>query len=226
MLIAATAVVATSLAPPRYTHHVGYLPQGADLLNGSMSIAHAQRMCNSLAECTGFTFAGSWDNVKKSGIEFYRAHVWLKGMNEYVESPGHITLVKVVPECPNVKFSHYKRASHGPLCCDGKGCPAPDAYATVQATCKLPSESPFGIPRCSNLRGDPLPNVATRGKATASSGYKYAENSGPEAAIDGIVNSRFFHSECEKGPQWWHLKFPEPMVRHAPHPRLVRHSLR
>lgn len=200
----------------KYTRHRGYLSQGADLVNGSMTLPRAQGLCDSLPECSGITFAAEWDALPKEGTkasDSFRAHVWLKGFDEWVPFNGHVTLIKQLQPCANTKYLHFQRPAYGPMCCEGKGCPNLSEYAAAEVKCRLPAATPFGVPLCSNLRGESLPNVAALGKASASSEYPYAENAGPSAANDGVVNGKMFHSQCENGPQWWRVELSEPMVR-------------
>ena len=42
-----------------YTEVRGYLPLGADLLNGTMTLDAAKVLCNSLSACMGFTLSAS-----------------------------------------------------------------------------------------------------------------------------------------------------------------------
>uniref|UniRef100_A0A7S2NDG1 Uncharacterized protein n=1 Tax=Haptolina brevifila TaxID=156173 RepID=A0A7S2NDG1_9EUKA len=198
----------------KYTRHRGYLSQGADLVNGTMTISRATALCDALPECSGITFAADIDKLPKDGSrKEFMAHVWLKGFDEWVPFKGHVTLLKQLRVCEHLKFVKYQVATAGPYCCEGKGCPPVADYSSAEVHCRLPASTPFGMPLCTNLRGDPLQNVARLGKATASSEYPYAENAGPGAAIDGsATNNKMFHSLCDNGPHYWRVAFAEPMV--------------
>ena len=208
----------------------GYVPQGADLMNGTYSLGHAKQICDEIAECMGITFSGNYEKVTKaaaigqsssgsqSALDNIRALVWLKAVDDVTDHTEHVSLVKSVRPCTDLKYMRYK--SKGMRCCDGTACPAQADYAATARRCRLPAVTPHGIPRCSNLRGDPLLNVAPLGKASASSEYPYAENAGPGAANDGVVNASLFHSGCDAGPASWALQLPEPMAIH----QLVMHN--
>ena len=208
MIIAAAAALAaksgatTPAEKTPYQQHRGYISQGAELVNGTMTVAKAQELCTGLPDCLGFTFQADWDAVRALGAHQFTAQIWLKGTDEWVEHPSHITFVKNLPKCPNVRYMHYRKASHGPYCCDGEGCPRGNDFAT-ESRCLLPAATLAALPHCGRLTGTPLRNVAPAAKAVASSEYPFAENSGPGAANDGVVNASLFHSRCEKGPQWW-----------------------
>ena len=222
----ALVLPALSACSHSYSMHRGYVPQGGDLLNGTMSLGHAQRTCDALPECAAITFAGDHHKVSQAmpgGLtsneaERVTAFTWLKGFDEWVGHGDHVTLIKKLPPCTGLKYMRYK--PDGLRCCEGEQCPALADYAAIEKKCQLPAATPFGVPRCSNLRGEPLRNVAPLGRATSSSGYPFAENAGPEAANDGVVNNSLFHSACEGGPQYWRIRFPEPMELH----QLVLHN--
>jgi hypothetical protein len=208
----------------------GYVPQGADLMNGTYSLGHAKQICDEIAECMGMTFSGNYEQVTKaaalgqsnsgsqSALDNIRALVWLKAVDDVIDHTEHVSLVKSVRPCTDLKYMRYK--SKGMRCCDGTACPAQADYAATARRCRLPAVTPHGIPRCSNLRGDPLLNVAPLGKASASSEYPYAENAGPGAANDGVVNASLFHSGCDAGLASWAVQLPEPMAIH----QLVLHN--
>ena len=50
------------------------------------------------------------------------------------------------------KYMRFKKASHGPYCCDGAACPKAHEFA-VEQNCLLPAASLFTLPHCSRLRG-------------------------------------------------------------------------
>mmetsp|Transcript_12705 Transcript_12705/g.38825 ORF Transcript_12705/g.38825 Transcript_12705/m.38825 type:complete len:392 (-) Transcript_12705:252-1427(-) len=106
-------------------------------------------------------------------------------------------------------------AGHGPYCCEGSGCPREDEYATKEYNCLMPASSMLGVPRCANLIGSPLPNLALASagaKASLSSEYPYTENAGVGAAIDGRLDGKYFHTRCDGHPQWFNLTFPSPIA--------------
>lgn len=199
-----------------YTEIRGYLPLGADLLNGTMTLDAAKILCNSLSSCMGFTLSAA------AAKHPHMKHVvWLKAADEWVGHNEHLSFIKNAPAC-TFEVKRYKKAAHGPYCCEGASCPDEDKYAQAEMTCALPSATPNGMPRCSALRGTPLVNVAhLHGLARMSSEYPYSENSGPKAGNDGIIDKRsLVHTQCEGGPQWWRLSFSSPM--HLV--QLVRHT--
>jgi hypothetical protein len=210
----AVRATATLGAPPTplatFTRHRGYIPQDADVLNGTMTIDEAQHRCSAHADCMGITLAAEWDAVWAVGTSRFKAQVWLKGTTEWVAHNGHLSFIKKMPKCTNVKFMRYKRAAHGPFCCEGRGCPSMHGYD--ERRCVFPAAAMQGLPSCANLRGLPLRNLAVDGVASASSEYPYAENGGPGAANDGVVNSTLYHSDCEGGPQFWRLQWAESMA--------------
>jgi hypothetical protein len=140
----------------QYTEHRGYLPLGADLLNGTMTLDAAKTLCSSLNSCMGFTLSAASPNLRTPRS---RHVVWLKSADEWVGHDGHLTMLKNPPTCP-VEIKRYKRATHGPYCCEGEACPDDDKYPSFETTCNLPSATPNGMPRCKMLRGQPLANVA------------------------------------------------------------------
>ena len=211
MLLPAILIAGTG-ADRGFTMHRGYIPQGADVLNGTMTVSKAQEVCTGITECTGITFAGDVNAVQRDGVLNYRTQVWLKGTNEWVDAPGHVSFVKKLPECENVRYMRFKRAGHGPYCCEGTGCPASQSYAGFESMCQLPAAAVFGLPRCANLRGEPLLNVAPLGKASASSEYPHAENSGPGAANDGVINASLFHSAVAMEHHTWTLRWAQPVA--------------
>ena len=190
-----------------YTEIRGYLPLGADLLNGTMTLDAAKILCNSLSSCMGFTLSAA------AARHPHTKHVvWLKAADEWVGHNEHLSFIKNAPAC-TFEVKRYKKAAHGPYCCEGASCPDEDKYAQLETTCALPSATPNGMPRCSALRGTPLVNVAhLHGLARMSSEYPYSENSGPRAGNDGVIDKRsLVHTQCEGGPQWWRLTFSSPM---------------
>ena len=195
-----------------FTMHEGYIPLEADLMNGTMSVDKAQEVCRGLVECMGFTFAADKETYAAVGPKNFRAHMWLKGTTEWIANPEHMTFLKVMPECQDAKFLRYKRAGHGPYCCEGKGCPLASRHGAIEQRCRLPAMQIFGVPRCAQLNGEPLRNMAPSAKASGSSEYPYAENSGAGAANDGLVDERLYHSQCEQGPQWWRLTWQKPVA--------------
>ena len=211
-LTALFLLVSSADAESKFAKHRGYIAQGADVLTGTMTIDKAQELCAGLAECTGFTFAGQWDAVWAAGSANFAAQVWLKGTDEWVAHSEHVTFTKLLPKCAETKFMRYKKAGHGPYCCQGGGCPRPQAYPGVARRCQLPAAAVFGLPRCSALQPTPLRNVALDAVASASSEYPHAENSGPSVANDGVVNASLFHSQCDGSPQWWRLTWAQPVA--------------
>ena len=190
-----------------YTEIRGYLPLGADLLNGTMTLDAAKILCNSLSSCMGFTLSSA------AARHPHMKHVvWLKAADEWVGHNEHLSFIKNAPAC-TFEVKRYKKAAHGPYCCEGASCPDEDKYAQMETTCALPSATPNGMPRCSALRGTPLANVARLyGVARMSSEYPFSENSGPAAGNDGVIDARsLVHTRCEDGPQWWRLSFARPM---------------
>jgi hypothetical protein len=212
-VLSSVFLIASSVdAGAKFVKHRGYIAQGADVLNGTMTIQKAQELCAGLAECTGFTFAAQWDAVWAAGDSNFAAQIWLKGTDEWVAHSEHVTYTKLLPKCAEAKFMRYKKAGHGPYCCEGGGCPKPHAYQGVARKCQLPAAAVFGLPRCSTLQPSPLRNVAPDAVATASSEYPHAENSGPSVANDGVVNASLFHSQCDGSPQWWRLTWAQPVA--------------
>ena len=59
----------------QYTEHRGYLPLGADLLNGTMTLDAAKTLCSSLNSCMGFTLSAASPNLRTPRS---RHVVWLK----------------------------------------------------------------------------------------------------------------------------------------------------
>ena len=96
-----------------YSKHRGYIPLGGDLLNGTMTVEKAKVLCNNLPECVGMTFAAEWDTVWAVGLDRFRVQVWLKGFDEWIEGPGHVTLLKVLSNCSGMSYKKYgHRAAH------------------------------------------------------------------------------------------------------------------
>ena len=155
----------------RFTPHRGYIAQDADIVNGTMTIDKAQQVCSENVECMGITFAGDWDQLWALGTARYRAQVWLKGTEEWIQAPGHVSFTKELATCENMRFLRYKRKGFGPFCCEGRSCPTRSEYSSRESECQLPASVPLGLPACSNLRGNPLRNLALDGRASASSEY-------------------------------------------------------
>ena len=195
----------------RFTVHQGYIPVGADVANGTMSIEQAKQWCSTLASCEGITFQGNLNKVNQVGSGRFVNKMWLKASGEWTEHGDHVTLLKVQTNCPDTKFMRYKRQGHGPYCCEGKGCPVSiSEYEGVEARCRLPAKSVGdGPPACANLRGTPLRNMAIEAVASASSEYPYPENAGVGAANDGVINANIYHSVCDGGQQYWRLKWKQ-----------------
>ena len=176
-----------------------------------MTVIDAQKVCSSMTECMGFTLAtgGAGQAISLSSS----VTVYLKASDEWVAHDSHVTYIKARPNCQDVKMMRYKRAGHGPYCCEGKKCPEEHAYATMEQSCSLPGSTPFGAPNCASLRGEPLQNLALTAKASALSQWGYAEDAGIDAPKDGIIDgNHFFHSQCERGPQWFRLAFSAPAM--------------
>ena len=76
----AAASTAASTATPAITYEAvgGYIAQGADLLNGTMTVAKAQEVCSGLQNCMGFTFSAKLKDVNAHGARTFRAQMWLK----------------------------------------------------------------------------------------------------------------------------------------------------
>ena len=148
--LATKATLSSGLAPPRfeYNAHSGYLPSGADLLNGSMTVGAAERLCDTLSECLGFTFS-----VVDGEPGEKKTLAWLKTSDEWVPHADHRTHLKDRPAC-KVQYMRYQKAGHGPYCCKGAACPADgsSAHVLLESRCQLPGASPLGVPRCSALR--------------------------------------------------------------------------
>lgn len=204
--------VAVLFAKPRFAKHRGYIAQGADILNGTMTIDKAQEICAGLVECMGITFAAEWDAVWAVGTANFRAQMWLKASDEWVANEGHVSMVKEMPKCDGAKFMRYKKAGHGPYCCEGNDCPHAKGYNELGTRCFLQASTIFGLPKCNSLKAPPLRNVAPEAIASASSEYPYAENSGPGVANDGVINASLFHSQCDGGPHWWRLDWKKPVA--------------
>ena len=141
--------------------------------------------------------------MRALGAHQFTAQIWLKGTDEWVEHPSHITFVKNLPKCPNAACT----------CITGRrptGRTAATARDARAATTLRPSRGascpPRRSPRCRTAGGSRARRFERRARrqgVVASSEYPFAENSGPGTANDGVVNASLFHSRCEKGPQWW-----------------------
>eukprot|EP00964_Phaeocystis_antarctica_P110995 scaffold75324_cov69-Phaeocystis_antarctica.AAC.5 len=119
-----------------------------------MTLDAAKILCNSLSSCMGFTLSSA------AARHPHMKHVvWLKAADEWVGHNEHLSFIKNAPAC-TFEVKRYKKAAHGPYCCEGASCPDEDKYAQLETTCALPSATPNGMPRCSALRGSPLVNVA------------------------------------------------------------------
>lgn len=131
---------------------------------------------------------------------------FLKASATWDAEPTHLTLVKQRPLCARAAYrpmsAHGGAAPErlapstgsGPYCCEGHGCPSEDEYEPAELACEMPALSPRGVPRCSNLQGAPLPNLALASagaSAAISSAYPFAENAGAGAAIDGRLDGRW-----------------------------------
>ncbi|KAL1514586.1 hypothetical protein AB1Y20_003680 [Prymnesium parvum] len=198
-----------SLPQHGYDTYGGYLPSGADLVNGSMTVVDAQRVCNSMADCMGFTSVA----IPGDAPSVTPTQIYLKASNEWVTHESHLSFIKKRPECLDVSLVRYRRSGAGPYCCEGANCPAEHAFAAAELHCSMPASAPYGAPLCTSLRGDPLQNLAVTAKASAQSQWSYAENAGLSVVQDGIIDaSTFFHSRCDSGPQWFRLTFQTPMV--------------
>ena len=214
-LVLMPAVCAASAAAIPYKAFSGYISQGADLINGTMSIAKAKEICTGLADCLGFTFAAEYRKVltamQLEGPNAVRAQVWLKGTDEWVAHNEHVTFLKQLSKCDGVRFMRFKLKTHGPYCCEGDACPRPGDFGG-ESRCLLPAATLYNLPHCSQLRGAPLRNLAPQGTASASSEYPFAENSGPAAGNDGVANASIFHSACGDGPHWWRVDWEQPVA--------------
>ena len=193
-----------------YSSHQGYLPLGADLLNGTMSIAMAKRVCDSLADCQGFTLSAI-DEPEKAGQQLT---VWLKASNEWVEHASHLTYLKQRPPCEDARFKRFAKAGAGPYCGDGAGCLDAREYAAGELHCSFPAATPHGVPRCAALRGRPLANLAravTPAASALSSEYEFSENGGAAAGHDGEADS-LVHTRCDEPSPWWRLQLGGPSM--------------
>lgn len=155
------------------------LPGGADVVNMSMTVADAQKLCGSLKECMGFTFLNDKATLKASLKT--PVHIYLKASDEWVPNKSHVTYLKILPHCRDLSLRRYRLAGFGPYCCEGSGCPAENVFGTLELTCTLPFAAPFGLPNCDSLQGDPLKNLALEASASASSEWRHDENSGLDA---------------------------------------------
>ena len=91
-----------------YTEVRGYLPLGADLLNGTMTLDAAKVLCNSLSACMGFTLSAA------AARQPHTKHlVWLKAADEWVGHNDHLSFIKNAPACA-FEVKRYKKAAHGP----------------------------------------------------------------------------------------------------------------
>ena len=48
--------------------------------------------------------------------------------------------------------------------------------------------TPFGVPNCATLQGDPLQNVAIGATPSAHSQWAWQENAGMDAVVDGVID--------------------------------------
>ena len=210
-----------------YTRYRGWVVMGSDLLNGTMSIGRAQELCDAIPDCMSITTA-----LGTGMVTSRKYPMLLKASATWFEDPAHLTLVKQRTPCHGVTYRRmnggtrlaYEPASSatGPYCCEG-ACPAEAAYHAREEACDLPAASPLGVPRCLNLRGVPLRNLALSSEgssAAMSSAWPHAENAGvqaaasrppspplppsppptssrcAQAAIDGRVAGSYVHTEC------------------------------
>lgn len=204
---------AVAMGSTTFTFHRGYIPQGADVANATMTLEQAKLKCASLPDCAGITFAGKLERLKKVGTERFTATMWLKGTDEWVANDDHVSLVKKQAACSSLSFKRYNSNTGGPYCCMGKGCPSINGYKDLAVECRLPAKVlEQGLPACAHLRGKSVRNIAPDAVAVASSQYAHAENSGAAAANDGVINNHIFHSACENGPQYWRINWQGPMV--------------
>ena len=84
--------VSMPAAAHEYAVHAGYLPLGSDVANGSMSVGTAQKLCDSIVHCHGFTFGTAAQKSRQPVM-------WLKASDEWTEAEGHTTYVKQRPRC-------------------------------------------------------------------------------------------------------------------------------
>ena len=136
----------------QYGEHRGYLPLGADLINGTMTVDAAKHLCNSMASCMGFTLSAAVRFHASCHNDAHHDHrrarpcchqlertrqsrhvVWLKSADEWIENNNHVTFLKKAPDCP-VEIKRYKKARHGPYCCEGAACPEEDEYGALEQT--------------------------------------------------------------------------------------------
>eukprot|EP00316_Scyphosphaera_apsteinii_P011643 CAMPEP_0119317770 /NCGR_PEP_ID=MMETSP1333-20130426/44268_1 /TAXON_ID=418940 /ORGANISM="Scyphosphaera apsteinii, Strain RCC1455" /LENGTH=421 /DNA_ID=CAMNT_0007323803 /DNA_START=34 /DNA_END=1299 /DNA_ORIENTATION=- len=214
----AEAVRSQKQAPEHsYSQHRGYLPLGSDIMNGTFTLQHAQSLCDSISDCLAVTI--NVGNRAENVLAGAKHQMWLKSSSEWVPNGGHLTFVKLRPDCPGIEFKRMtflptlSKALHGPYCCQGAQCPDENAYATLEKSCAMPGATPLGVPRCSDLQGDPLENIALRStNVSQSSDWPHAENKGANVAIDGVIDTQYFHTQCVNGPQWFRLVFNEPMM--------------
>jgi len=218
-----------------FTHHRGYVAVGADLINGSMTIGVAQELCNAVSDCMAITM-----NLAKTDgmLTSTKYHIYLKASAAWDPEPSHLSLIKVRTQCAGVAYRPWgardgdasavaaPAAGRGPYCCEGSKCPREDEYSATEMGCLMPASSPLGVPRCYNLLGDPLPNLAlasTGVHAAISSDWGHSENAGVLVAIDGRNDGRYFHTQCDGKPQWFNLTFPTPVVVHQVRTQSTRH---
>ena len=189
-----------------YTRHAGYLPRGSDVANGSMTIGTAQKLCDSIVLCQGFTL-GPKPSPNHEPV------VWLKASDEWTpNTEGHTAYVKKRPLCDDAVYRRFRAEGHGPYCCVGDDCPTSSSEHLMRASaCTLPAWTPNGLPRCRALRGSALRNLARAASSTSSPAYSNLKMHAAAAAHDGTTSgSRMFHSECTAGePSWWRLSWTE-----------------
>ena len=96
------------------TQRGAYLSQSASIANGTFTLAEARALCDTLADCMGITHHGAEPKPDE------RIKLFLKASDEFWENADHTTYLKQRPKCP-LQLKRYRRASHGPLCCDSGG---------------------------------------------------------------------------------------------------------
>lgn len=198
-----------------YTMRRGYLPTGSDLLNATLTLAQAQTVCDAISECHGITFNL---DATHGHITSKPYKVWLKSMHEWSAAHNFASYIKDRPDCDDAEYVRYQTSEKhihemtGPICCAGDGCPRESEYAEAESRCNMPYASPFGVPRCTNLGGTALPNLAPKALMSSSATYSGRENAGRGAATDNDIGPKLFHSQCEDGPHWFRLNWTEPIA--------------
>ena len=185
------------------TQRGAYLSQSASIANGTFTLAEARSLCDTLADCMGITHHGAEPKPDE------RIKLFLKASDEFWENADHTTYLKQRPKCP-LQLKRYRRASHGPLCCDSGGCLPSSEYAALERRCDLPAASPLDA----GVHAAQASRCATWCRCTRRrdvSSYPHEENRGAAIVRDGVLNLSYFHTQCDGAAQWWRLDFTEPV---------------